>query len=764
MVAGAALLIGLGLPIRAAQDQSATPPPKPTVSEVVDVVSITPVEGVGVDRGVIAANVQVITMGTASARPGQSVADLLAANAASVRLNEAQANPFQPDVQFRGFVASPLLGVPQGLAVYQDGARVNEPFGDAVNWDLLPANAIDSITLFPGSQPLFGLNALGGAVAIRTKTGFTSPGTAVHVFGGSFDRRWAEIESGGHGTSVGYFVAARLLAESGWRDDSPSRIGQLFASMEHQGQAGSTSITMTVGRNRLTGNGPAPVQLLDVDRRLIFTHADVTRSTAAQVTLNTRRALRSNLTVNATAYYHPSRIRTSNGDDTSYGACEQPDQHDLLCADDGEGEPVYDQFDRVVIRPAGEPLDGTVNASDTRSDAWGGAVEATLTRAVGRRPNHLVGGAAIDGSRSRYGSTTELASIAPGRLVVGAGLFDRDAAVGLRTGARHLSAYAADYLTIAPRLTATFAARLTHSTLRLDDQIGEALTGRHRYTRINPSAGLTAVIAPALSVYGSASTASRVPTPSELGCADPDDPCRLPNAFVSDPPLEQVVSRTIEGGARGRTGSVSWSLSAFRTVNRNDLLFVSSGALTNTGHFANIGDTRRIGSEITAVGGVGSAVRWAVSYGWLRATFASPIVLSSPNHPDAVDGELPVPAGATLPGIPRSDLKANATIAHGRLTVSGDVAAVSSQFLRGDEANVLDAIDGYVVIGAAVHVELARGLGLSLRAANLSGADYATFGLLGSADHVLGPAFDDPRFLTPGAPRSVWVGVEWRRR
>jgi outer membrane receptor for ferrienterochelin and colicin len=132
------------------------------------VVSITPVEGVGVDRGVIAANVQVITMGTASARPGQSVADLLAANAASVRLNEAQANPFQPDVQFRGFVASPLLGVPQGLAVYQDGARVNEPFGDAVNWDLLPANAIDSITLIPGSQPLFGLNALGGAVAIRT--------------------------------------------------------------------------------------------------------------------------------------------------------------------------------------------------------------------------------------------------------------------------------------------------------------------------------------------------------------------------------------------------------------------------------------------------------------------------------------------------------------------------------------------------------------------------------------------------------------------
>src|SRR5262249_48602904 len=87
-----------------------------------------------------------------------------------VSLDEGQGNPYQPNLIYRGYEASPLGGDPQGLAVYVDGARFNHPFGDATNWDLIPDIAIDQLTL-EGSNPVFGLNALGGALAVSLKTG-----------------------------------------------------------------------------------------------------------------------------------------------------------------------------------------------------------------------------------------------------------------------------------------------------------------------------------------------------------------------------------------------------------------------------------------------------------------------------------------------------------------------------------------------------------------------------------------------------------------
>lgn len=56
----------------------------------------------------------------------------LPAALAGVVANPAQNNPWQPDIAFRGFTASPLMGAPQGLSVFLDGVRVNEAFGDTV--------------------------------------------------------------------------------------------------------------------------------------------------------------------------------------------------------------------------------------------------------------------------------------------------------------------------------------------------------------------------------------------------------------------------------------------------------------------------------------------------------------------------------------------------------------------------------------------------------------------------------------------------------
>ena len=147
-------------------------------------------------------------------------------------VNEVPSNPFQPDINYRGYTASPLLGTPQGLSVYMDGVRLNQPFGDVVSWDLIPRMAISSTTVMPGSNPLFGLNTLGGAIAIQTKTGLTNRGTSVQAIYGSDVRRSVELEHGGQkANGLHWYLAGNLFGEDGWRADSHSDVRQGFAKV-----------------------------------------------------------------------------------------------------------------------------------------------------------------------------------------------------------------------------------------------------------------------------------------------------------------------------------------------------------------------------------------------------------------------------------------------------------------------------------------------------------------------------------------------------
>ena len=112
-------------------------------------------------------------------------------------INENQSNPFQPDLNYRGYTASPLLGTPEGISVYLDGVRQNQPLGDVVGWDLIPKIAISEAALIPGSNPVFGLNTLGGAVSLQTKDGLSAPGGSLQLNGGSFGRVTGSGEYGG---------------------------------------------------------------------------------------------------------------------------------------------------------------------------------------------------------------------------------------------------------------------------------------------------------------------------------------------------------------------------------------------------------------------------------------------------------------------------------------------------------------------------------------------------------------------------------------
>jgi outer membrane receptor protein involved in Fe transport len=323
---------------------------------------------------------------------------------------------------------------------------------------------------------------------------------------------------------------------------------------------------------------------------------------------------------------------------------------------------------------------------------------------------------------------------------------------------RHAGVYVADFFTAAPKLTLMGAARFNYSDVTLRDQAGTALDGDHEFTRLNPAVGITLELPRGATAYGSFSMSSRVPAPSELSCADPEDPCRLPNAFVADPPLEQVVARTWEGGVRGRRSAFSWNASLFRTATSDDILFISSGPLTNTGHFQNVGDTHRQGVELAA-SGVHKTVRWDAAYSFIAARFDTPLTLSSPNHPDEEDGEIEVEEGSHIPGVPEHNLKLNLYGTIGRLSLGGSLLATSGQYLRGDEANLLPPLDGSAIVNLSASVALTRWLALNARIVNLFDTEYSTFGLLGEADEVLGDDYDDPRFLSPGAPRAAWVGL-----
>jgi hypothetical protein len=310
-----------------------------SANETVDVVAVTPLHGSGLPRLFIPANVQVIT--PRDGGDGQTdLGALLTRGMTTLQASEAQGGTFQPDVIYRGFTGSPLLGASEGVAVYLDGVRANEPFGDIVNWDALPPGAISSINVMAGSNPLFGLNALGGAISVRTRDGFASRGTRVALSGGSFDRYRAEGEAGGMRDGVAGFVAGSLLDEEGWRDYSPSTLRRIYGKGSWRSAVSAVDLGLTVASNDLLGNGTAPERLLAESRSAVFTHPDRTDNDLASFTARFDRLISPTLRLETMGYVRRARIGTLNGD-AADDDDDDDDDDDLVDADLDE-EPEFD--------------------------------------------------------------------------------------------------------------------------------------------------------------------------------------------------------------------------------------------------------------------------------------------------------------------------------------------------------------------------------------------------------------------------------------
>ncbi|MGC1297494.1 MAG: TonB-dependent receptor, partial [Alloacidobacterium sp.] len=248
--------------------------------------------------------------------------DLMNRRLTSVYINENAENPYQPDLNYRGYTASPLLGTPEGLSVYLDGVRQNQPFGDIVAWDLIPKVAIRDMALIPGSDPVYGLNTLGGAISVQTKDGLNTPGGSLQLTGGKFGRRAGEGEMGGVlPKGFNYYLAGNLYREDGWRQFSPSEVRQAFAKVGWTDAKTSVFLNGAYADNWLTGNGTSDYRFLATDYSSVNTIPDVTWDHSPSLTLNVIRALTDSLTLSANAYYRYVRTDSSNGDlnDDSFG-------------------------------------------------------------------------------------------------------------------------------------------------------------------------------------------------------------------------------------------------------------------------------------------------------------------------------------------------------------------------------------------------------------------------------------------------------------
>jgi outer membrane receptor protein involved in Fe transport len=275
---------------------------------------VGPLPGLGLTKEQIPGNVQSLSAQDIKESHALSLTDLMNSKMQSVTVNDYQGNPFQMDVQYRGFTAGPQIGTPQGLSAFIDGIRINEPFGDVVNWDMIPLNALASFDVFPGSNPIFGLGTLGGALSMKTKDGFNHSGVDAEILTGSFGRKQLQASGGWNNGTVGLFGAGNFFLEDGWRENSPSRVNQMFGKATYRGEKLDLNLSTLVAWNDLVGNGMIPTEMYKQDRNGVYTSPDTTDNRLVQFQLSGSYFVNDNFTITSQVYRRNSKRNTLGAD------------------------------------------------------------------------------------------------------------------------------------------------------------------------------------------------------------------------------------------------------------------------------------------------------------------------------------------------------------------------------------------------------------------------------------------------------------------
>ena len=708
-----------------------------------------------------------------------SIQQTLQQKVPGIIISDAAGNPLRAELSYRGFDASPVSGRSQGLAVYQNGVRINEAFGDTVNWDVIPSNAISSMSVV-SNNPSFGLNAVGGAVSILMKDGFSYQGGEVDIMGGSFGRRQVGVQAGGSSGNAAAYVAGEWFEDDGFRDFSQSEVRRFYGDLGLKGTFAEVHFGLTAADNHFGATAAAPVELLERDWSNTFTSPQTTDLEVYMPTISATLKATNTLTVSGVGYYRRYKNRVVDGNVTEAEECTATPAggnplEEYLCLEGDPLEPILDpNQDLVEIDDVAgnEDLVGSIERLATTSESWGGVVEGQERARLLGLPNLFIAGVSYDHGRSNYRTSSELGEIQPKYVVDGSDIFIDSplelAPRNIGTENTYWGVYFSDALDVTDALTVTVGGRYNRATIQLEDNTGRFpdLNATNTYERFNPLVGANYKLFSGMSLYGGYSESNRAPTPAELGCAEPEFPCLVESFLTDDPPLEQVVGRTSEVGLRGQGsdfgGRYTWSAGLFRTLASDDILPITEN---NRIFFVNAGDTLRQGVELAATY---ETRKWNVygSYAFVDAT------LDKCDQPTGQCAFLQ--AGDDLPGIPRHRLKAGFDYSvTSKWKFGADlVTASDSPFFPNDvsDANGLDAkLASYARVDLHTSYDVTNNLQVYGLVKNLFDQRYGLYGTYFDAGEVSdvdtalgGPGFNDPRTISPSMPFAAYGGVKVR--
>jgi outer membrane receptor protein involved in Fe transport len=804
----------------------------------VDVIETAPLSGLELRKDQIPSNVQTATDKEIAKTNAVNITDFMNRTLGSVYINDIQGNGFQPDVNYRGYTASPLLGTPQGLSVYMDGVRLNQPFGDVVSWDLIPKSAIANMSMMSGSNPLFGRNTLGGALVLKTKDGKHNAGNSVQSIMGNYGRYGFEFEHGGSdkATNLDWFVTGNFFKDQGWRDHSPTEVRQIFGKVGWEGERSEVKLTTAYADNGLYGNGLQEQRFLANDYSSVYTSPDITDNRSLFMNLEGSYHLSDSLTLSGNSYYRNIRTKTFNGD-VNEGSLNQSTYalsaaETTLLKQAGIAVPNYtitnlntpfpslkcqgqalSAVGNVMGGEPGEKCNGLINQTKTSQENWGTAGQMVWDSKLWNNDNHFLFGGAYDESVANFNQTTQIGYLNPDRSVTGlpyyadgvtggnVNLVPFDNRVSLNGNTRTFSFFTEDTLSIGDYLHITAAGRYNYTSVNNKDRINplggaDSLNGKDNYDRFNPAIGMTYTPMKEFNVYAGYNEGSRAPTAIELGCADPNNPCKLPNAMAGDPPLKQVVTRTWEAGFRGQAPwQIDWHVGYFHAENKNDIMFVADNQ-AGFGYFKNFGKTQRQGLEVSLDRKVDD-LSIGANYTYLDATYQSNEIVNGTANSTAtltnnlgdLSGTINIKPGNKIPLIPAHSFK---TYLDYQFTpewgANVNVMGFSSMYARGNENNAHqpDGVKylgsgqsaGYVItnLGVRYHPSYVKGLQIFGQVNNLFDKQYETAAQLGptgfdnNGNYIARPLggstatgfpIQQATFYAPGAPRLFWFGLRY---
>ncbi len=660
--------------------------------------SIAPTAGPTIGSGV-PARISTVTGQEIDAWEPRTVTEALTSQA-GISAYDDLGSPYKMSMSTRGFAVGPVVGTPQGVSVFLDGVRQNEPDASEVYFDLLPMEHVQRVELLSGTASLLGPNSLGGAINLITNRGGGPFKAELELSGGSFGSYSGEASSSGTFKGWSYYGGGGYANEDGWRAATDATNYNLFANVGRRAEDRGVFLQAFGAKSRAETAGSLPEELFNSDPKTNFTAGDFEDIHGFQV---------------AVSGYRP--IGPGRGAATAYFRSTDAERFNVNQAPDPD------------VRSFGD------------NRVFGGNVDWRWTHSLGRGALSLRAG--IDGAVNRV--HVQIFTESPS---------ERTLTTDVRSPGWDAAGYAIADWNIG-RFVFSGGLRYDHIRIPFQDELDPSADTTNTFDRVSPRGGVSFQLDGGASLYASVGQSFRAPALVELTCADEAAPCPLPFALGDDPPLDPVIATTYEIGGRLVRGTAIFDVSAYRTDVRNDIFFIASDAALFEGFFQNIGDTRREGVEVSGRFAFSEAYTGYVNYAYTRATFQTEAEIFSPREEADVTspifGENEVVPGDELPLVPSHQIRAGALADIGRgLQLGAQFRYVGPQWLRGDEANETTRLSDYATLDLRLGWEFGP-WEVSGILTNVFDATYASFGTF-NENRQTG---EIERFLTPGLPRAV---------